>query len=113
MKKRDFIKQLGGAALFSPFLGMPQNHFSSTHKPYPLAEDAFWERIREDYELKPDYINLENGYYNFIPKPTLEKYLEHLKMVNYEASYYMRTVQWENKDRVRNRLASFVGASPR
>ena len=111
MKKRDFIKHLGGAALFSPFLGMPQNHFSRFNKPYPLEDDAFWARIREDYDLKPDYINLENGYYNFIPKPTMEKYMKHIQMVNYEASYYMRTVQWENKDKVRDRLAKLVGAS--
>ncbi|ASV30574.1 aminotransferase class V-fold PLP-dependent enzyme [Maribacter cobaltidurans] len=112
MKKRDFIKHLGGAALFSPFLGMSQDSLSIPNKPYPLEEDAFWERIREDYNLKPDYINLENGYYNFIPKPTMEKYIRHIEMVNYEASYYMRTVQWENKDKVRDRLAGMVGASP-
>lgn len=111
MKKRDFIKQLGGAALFSPFLGMSQEFPSISEEPYPSEEDAFWQRIRQDYELKPDYINLENGYYNFIPKPTMEKYIRHLKMVNYEASYYMRTVQWENKDSVRDRLAKLVGSS--
>ncbi|RRQ50415.1 aminotransferase class V-fold PLP-dependent enzyme [Maribacter algicola] len=112
MNKRDFIKQLGGAALFSPFLGMPHDALQQSQSPYPQNEDAFWERIREDYDLKPDYINLENGYYNFIPKPTMEKYMKHIQMVNYEASYYMRTVQWENKDKVRDRLAKLVGSSP-
>lgn len=112
MKKRTFLKQLGGAALFSPFLGMSQDPLSIPNKPYPLEVDSFWERIREDYILKPEYINLENGYYNFIPRPIMEKYIRHIEMVNYEASYYMRTIQWENKDKVRDRLASIVGASP-
>ncbi|PIB38230.1 aminotransferase class V-fold PLP-dependent enzyme [Maribacter sp. 4G9] len=112
MKKRDFIKQLGGAALLSPFLALPHDALEQSQIPYPQNEDAFWERIREDYDLKPDYINLENGYYNFIPKPTMEKYMKHIQMVNYEASYYMRTVQWENKDKVRDRLAKLVGSTP-
>jgi selenocysteine lyase/cysteine desulfurase len=113
MEKRQFLKQLGGAALFSPFLAMPHaKPLNAPGKPYPLDDDAFWERVREDYDLKPDYINLENGYYNFIPRPTLEKYMDHIRTVNYEASYYMRTVQWENKDKVRDRLAGMVGASP-
>lgn len=113
MKKRQFLKRLGGAALFAPFLGFSYEKQSKvTGEPYPKGNDAFWERIRQDYDLKPAYVNLENGYYNFIPKPTLQKYLEHIQMVNYEASYYMRTVQWENKDRVRDRLAKMVGASP-
>ena len=113
MKKRQFLKRLGGAALYTPFLGFPyENKSKATQEPYPNEVDAFWERVRQDYDLKPAYVNLENGYYNFIPKPTLQKYLEHIKMVNYEASYYMRTVQWENKDKVRDRLANLVGASP-
>ena len=62
------------------------------------ADEEFWNRIREKYLLKPDYINLENGYYNFIPQPTLERYIQHIRDVNYQGSYYMRTVQWENKN---------------
>ncbi|MGB3149780.1 MAG: aminotransferase class V-fold PLP-dependent enzyme [Maribacter sp.] len=113
MKKRQFIKQLGGAVLATPFLPLNLNASEAVISlPYPNEEDKFWERIRQDYALKPDYINLENGYYNFVPKPTLLKYIDHLKMVNYEASYYMRTVQWENKAAVRDRLAKLVGSSP-
>lgn len=113
MKKRQFLKQLGGAALVTPFLPLTlQASEDLTSTPYPLEEDKFWERIREDYNLKPDYINLENGYYNFVPKPTLQKYMDHLRMVNYEASYYMRMVQWDNKAQVRDRLAKSVGSTP-
>ena len=61
------------------------------------ADDAFWKKIRDQYILKPDYINLENGYYNFTPQPILEKYIEHIRYVNREGSYYMRTVQFDNK----------------
>lgn len=113
MQKRQFLRQLGQAALVTPFLPLSlQASTEADIKPYPSNEDEFWERIRLDYLLKPDYINLENGFYNFIPVPTMKKYIDHLQMVNYEASYYMRTVQLENKAKVRNRLAKFVGSTP-
>ena len=109
MKKRDFLKRVGQAAIVTPFLPMNANAtIKLDEKPYPSNDEAFWKRIREDYDLKRDYINLENGYYNFAPKPTLAKFIDHVKMVNYEASHYMRTVQWENKKGVANRLAKLV-----
>ncbi|MFS4494285.1 aminotransferase class V-fold PLP-dependent enzyme [Maribacter sp. 2308TA10-17] len=110
MQKRDFLKRVGQAAMVTPFLPITANaQIKSEPKPYPINyDDEFWKRIREDYALKPDYINLENGYYNFAPKPTLDKFIEHVKMVNYEASHYMRTVQWDNKKGVADRLAKLV-----
>ena len=113
MLKRDFLKRVGQAAVVTPFLPFTANaQINSELKPYPIDNDTeFWKRIREDYALKPDYINLENGYYNFAPKPTLDKFIEHVKMVNYEASHYMRTVQWDNKKRVADRLAKLVNCN--
>ena len=73
------------------------------------ADDAFWKKIREQYILKPEYINLENGYYNFTPQPILEKFIEHIRYVNREGSYYMRTVQFENKKRIAGKLAALLG----
>ncbi len=114
MDKRQFLGSIGKAAMAIPFI--PYHLEAANKKPVKSydtnSDEEFWLRIREDYLLKPEYINLENGYYNFIPTPTLNKYIERLKMVNYEASYYMRTVQWENKAKVRDRLAKFVGSTP-
>ena len=76
------------------------------------SDDSFWKSIREQYLLKPDYINLENGYYNFVPQPILEKFIAHLREVNYQGSYYMRTVQFENKKRIAAKLAELGGCSP-
>ncbi len=113
MKKRQFLKRIGQAAVLSPFLPMELHALATaTLEPYPSDNDAkFWKRVRKDYTLKPDYINLENGYYNFVPQPTLNKFIEHVKMVNYEGSHYMRTVQWDNKNKVAARLAKMVGVS--
>jgi selenocysteine lyase/cysteine desulfurase len=78
-----------------------------------LAKDEdFWTSIRNQYLLKPDYINLENGYYNFLPQPILNKFIEHIKEVNYQGSYYMRTVQFDNKKKIAARLAGIAGCLP-
>lgn len=73
------------------------------------VDDSFWKKIREQYIVKPDYINLENGYYNFIPQPILEKYIEHIRYINREAAFYMRTVQFDNKKRMAAKLAALLG----
>jgi selenocysteine lyase/cysteine desulfurase len=43
----------------------------------------------------------------------MHKLIEHIQKVNYEGSYYMRTVQWDNKKRMRDKLAKVVGCSPK
>lgn len=80
--------------------------------PATLAgEEEFWLGIRKGYRLKPDYINLENGYYCFMPQETLENFIDHIREVNYQGSYYMRTVQFDNKRKVAARLAALTGCS--
>jgi selenocysteine lyase/cysteine desulfurase len=116
MEKRQFIKDLVLTSIAMPigFSGMAKAFESHSEKsPSALAEDnAFWEQIRQQYILKPDYINLENGYYNFLPQPILNKYIEHIKEINYQGSYYMRTVQWENKQKSVIALAQIAGCTP-
>jgi len=116
MEKRQFIKDLvlTGIAMPMGFGGMAKAFASHAEKsPLALAEDnRFWEEIRQQYILKPDYINLENGYYNFLPQPILNKYIEHIKEINYQGSYYMRTVQWDNKQKSVIALAEIAGCSP-
>jgi selenocysteine lyase/cysteine desulfurase len=113
MNKRSFLKSatltgiglsLGWDALANDFKTVSYRSAESL-----AADKEFWNRIREKYLLKPDYINLENGYYNFIPQPTLERYIQHIRDVNYQGSYYMRTVQWENKKKMAAKLAAIAG----
>ena len=113
MDKRKFLKRLGqtlaAGAVFPHALEARERLVWE----FPDSTDeSYWETIRSHYKLKPDYINLESGYYNIIPQPTLESFKEHVDHVNYEGSHYMRTVQWDNKDKVAARLASMVGCGP-
>ncbi len=75
-------------------------------------DETFWLNIRSGYRLKPDYINLENGYYCFTPQETLENFIHHVREVNYQGSYYMRTVQWDNKYLMQRKLAELADCSP-
>jgi len=115
MNKRTFLKSLGLLGLSSipahasiDSMVKSVSHLSPTH----VAEDEkFWEGIRQGYRLKPDYINLENGYYCIQPQETLEHFINHVREVNYQGSYYMRTVQYDNKKATAARLASLLDCS--
>jgi len=116
MNKRSFIKNLALTGIGTPIGLNSMAAIFNTKKNIPAdilaSDDAFWKSIREQYLLKPDYINLENGYYNFVPQPILEKFISHVKEVNYQGSYYMRTVQFDNKKRIASKLAELGGCSP-
>jgi len=111
MNKRSFIKSLALLGFSSSSI------FNSKAKAKSIYELNFeapdiWDQIRAGYKLKPDYINLENGYYCFLPEETLERYIQHLRDVNYHASSYMRTVQWDNKAKSAAKVAELIGADP-
>ena len=115
MNKREFLKNVSLAAVGLPLIRTSFSTSLNTLKhllPNQIAtEENFWLQVRKDYSLKPDYINLESGYYNIIPNPTLNHMIDHARMVNYEGSYYMRTVQWDQKNAMAAKLAKVVGTS--
>ena len=97
--------------LSTPFLsykGFDQSKDIDYSQRKSLSEESFWKSIRKDYLLKKDYVNLENGYYCFIPQPTLNKYLEHVKRINFEGSYYMRNQLDLDKRKTAERLSNLV-----
>jgi selenocysteine lyase/cysteine desulfurase len=115
MDKRSFLKSaglmsLGGIIGLENLTQIIQS--VSEIQPSELAKDGdFWEKIRGGYLLKPDFINLENGYYCFLPKETLENFIQHIRDVNLQGSYYMRTIQFENKKAMAAKLAALAGCS--
>jgi selenocysteine lyase/cysteine desulfurase len=115
MHKRQFIKNILLAGVGTPLglAGFANTFNQKKNIPATVlaSDESFWNEIRNQYILKPDYINLENGYYNFLPQPLLNKYIEHIKEVNLQGSYYMRTVQFENKKKITARLAGIAGCS--
>ena len=111
MNKRAFLKTLTGSALSFAFM---DNALAEVmHKtPETLAQDEdFWAIVRKGFRLKPDYINLENGYYLMQSEEVLEGFIKNVRDINYNASYYMRTRQYDDKAAVRNKLADMLGCS--
>ena len=114
MDKRNFIKTLG-ALSFSPLVSTNKlidfKNLSQT-LPHIKNDDELWKTVRSHYTLKDEYINLESGYYNIIPNPILDNFINHVKHVNIQGSYYMRNDLNKNKDRVTKQLADFVRSTP-
>ncbi|EON77706.1 Cysteine desulfurase [Lunatimonas lonarensis] len=116
MKKRTFLKNLVALGVTaSPGVSSFGQLLSGVEHipPTQLASDEdFWARIRAGYKLKPDYINLENGFYCFVPQETLENFIQHVRDVNYQGSWYMRNHRRNDKNATAGRLAALGGCSP-
>ncbi|MEO8335893.1 MAG: aminotransferase class V-fold PLP-dependent enzyme [bacterium] len=111
MHKRDFIRTLGGASLGLLLGDKVWAQYAEQPARTLARDDAFWTLIRGKYRLKPDYINLENGYFSMQSEPVLDAFVAQVRRINYEASYYMRTTQFDDKLAVRKRLAAMGGCS--
>jgi selenocysteine lyase/cysteine desulfurase len=108
MNKRAFLKKIGLLGLL-PLL--PFKTFASAMKkenPEISFDADSWESIRADYKLKPDYVNLEGGYYCMLPQTILKKYQNNIERINYEHSFFMRKMMETEKEKVLKGLAEFL-----
>ena len=101
MIKRDFLKLFGLGSL-----ALSQSKIAWANQPSDK-----WSAIRAVYELPTEFINLESGYYNIIPQPTLRAVQKHQKNINKWGSYYMRNHRFNDQDKVVAALAKTVGTS--
>lgn len=112
MNKRDFLRTAGGASLGLLFGDDLWAKYSAMPAPVLAREEDFWDEIRTKYRLKSDYINLENGYYSMQSQPVLEAFLDRVRYLNNEGSYYMRTRLVPDKAAARDKLAALAGCAP-
>ena len=116
MDKRSFIKSAGligiGSIVEPRSIAVLMESVAKVPSAELAEDENFWKQIRAGYRLKPDYINLENGYYGILPQQVLESQINHLREINYQGSYYMRTVQFENKKKMADKLAALAGCPP-
>ena len=112
MHTRDFIRTLS-ATTIATLLGERVWAQYEPKLPSELASDeTFWTALRSKYRLKPDYINLEHGFYSIQSTDVLDAFIANVREVNYQGSYYMRTVQAADKLAARVQLAAMAGCSP-
>ncbi len=110
MNKRTFLKTITGTVMT---FSIEKALADVAHKsPEAVAQDeVFWATIRQGFRLKPDYINLENGYYLMQSEEVLEGFIKNVREINYQASYYLRTRQFDDKAAMRSKLAEMLGCS--
>lgn len=114
MDKRTFIKNLVGFlglvispfSLFSIEKKKHGSHFTPREREKWYAD--IWDKVRKDYSLNPDIINLESGYYCMLPQPILENYLENIQRMNYLHTYYKRKLMADDKKRIMQKLSDFL-----
>jgi selenocysteine lyase/cysteine desulfurase len=112
MDKRDFLRTSASAGLGLLFGDTLLARFADLPPERLAQEEAFWAGIRGKYRLKPDYINLESGYYSMQATPVLEAFIAKIREINYQASYYLRTTQVPDKAAARDKLAAIAGCAP-
>jgi selenocysteine lyase/cysteine desulfurase len=112
ISKRDFIRSAGGATLGLLFGDKLWAQYSAMPVERLAEDEAFWLAIRGKYRLKPDYINLENGYYSMQSQPVLEAFIAKVREANYQASAYMRGPRVPDKAAAAAKLAELGGCLP-
>ena len=114
--KRHFLQSVAaaGASSLLPFAGFERVlERARQHSPETLARrEDLWDEMRHAYTVTPDFIQLENGYFSLASNPVLEAYLGHIRRVNAQSSFYMRTKQVDDKLASRGELARLLGCSP-
>lgn len=116
MRKRTFLKNLLALGITATpgtnSFGKLLSGFEHIPPAQLASNEDFWAGIRAGYKLKPDYINLENGFYCFVPQETLENLIRHVRDVNYQGSWYMRNERKKHKSAATARLAALGACSP-
>jgi selenocysteine lyase/cysteine desulfurase len=117
MEKRVFLKNMALLTGYAGTGGYSKKiqgllDYAKLKSPKDLADDeVYWSQYRKLYRLKYEYINLESGYYNILPEEILEQYIQHIREVNLQGAYYMRTAQVANREKATSQVAELMGCS--
>jgi Selenocysteine lyase len=75
------------------------------------ADEGFWGRIRGQYEVSPEFVNLENGFFSVQAKPVREAFEGYNRMVNAETAHFYRRTYPDRQADIIRQLAAFTGAA--
>jgi selenocysteine lyase/cysteine desulfurase len=78
--------------------------------PIAATDEIFWSRIRSEYEVTPDFINLENGFFGIPALPVQQAFDRYNKQVNREGPFFMRTRYPQALAAMTESLTRFAGA---
>ena len=78
----------------------------------PATDTAYWAAVQGLYQVNPDLINLENGYWGVMTESVKSTYLAKSDMINRDNSIYARTQFGKDADVGRRQLAAALGVAP-
>ena len=115
-------RKLMGAALLGSVIASPASAASSSTAPsLPIPastgtvrsdDEAYWDRIADQFDPVRSVIQLENGNWGMMARPVAEAHRRHLEMVNQMTSYYSRRTFGADARRIRARAAAVLGVDP-
>ena len=113
--RRSFLQ---GVAAGTVVAAMPA---SATSLPAPPAavspadlarDEAFWRDVGTYYEQSEAILNLEHGYWGKMARPVQSAYVDAIRRVNVENSFYARKQFDEDEAGSTERIAAALGAEP-
>lgn len=119
--RRSFVQQLGAAAagtlalptFLEPAFAAPLQHHRPGVPPSVLAQDEdFWARIKADYTVSPNLLNLNNGGVCPQPKVVQDAHIRFYQYANEAPSYYMWRILDQGREALRAKLADLAGCLP-
>ena len=113
MHKRDFLRTLGSASIGLLLGEHVWAQYATLNAKELAGREDFWSALRARYRLKPDYINLENGYYSMQAEPVLDAFIEKVREINSRRRTTCARRQFDDKAAVRARLADDGRMLPR
>ena len=84
-------------------------HAPATIPAIPADDTAYWHQLAAQFQVCPDFINLENGYFGVQAQPVFEAFLQHQTRVNRETSFFLRQHYPAQLAQVMQALADFCG----
>lgn len=73
------------------------------------TNEEIWQKVQELFPSKPNFIQLEHGYFSHAFKNVINKDGEELQLIQNESSYFMRVKQEELIENTRTDLANYLG----
>jgi selenocysteine lyase/cysteine desulfurase len=117
--RRAFIKDASLAGAASLALGSSVSAASLPPLQTPVvspkelaADENFWARVAQRYEINGNITNLEAGYFGLMALPVIAAFHRNTERANRESSYFARRDYPAIFTATRQRVAAFVGAKP-
>lgn len=110
MKRRDFIKGAATLAALPLAPGATASNISKQGVAQSLIKNEnFWQKVRDNYQLPSDVIQLENGNWGVMSKSVLHDYVNQTEHVNRLSSLYTRKEFYGDFKPILNRVANMLG----